>query len=467
MRATNTRETPRSDTALDAIKAPMKHLIHLENISGVALIIGAVIAVVLATSPLAESVDHFWHSHLTVQFGSIHLDESLTHWINDALMTIFFLVAGLEIKRELVHGDLRQPRKAALPIAAALGGMLIPAALYFAFAAGSPASGGWGVPMATDIAFAVGILTLLGDRVPSRLKILLLTLAIVDDLGAILVIAVFYSSSIDMTYLGLAALGLAAMVLLKELGVWWMPVYVLLGAAVWYWTFESGVHATLAGVACGLLAPATPRRPGATYVQARPESTVDELKEIIFDTRETTAVTDRLIHQLHPWTALLIVPLFAAANAGVSVAPSAIGDAAGSTVFRAVMVGLLIGKPLGIFGAAWLAVKAKVAVLPEGIGWGQILGISMLGGIGFTVSIFISGLAFEDAATVASAKVAILLASVAASVLGAVIIRASSPPKPTSVEETESLPLPAEERLDDAAEAVAPRRRRAKQETKA
>ncbi|MGH1505666.1 MAG: Na+/H+ antiporter NhaA [Acidimicrobiales bacterium] len=416
---------PRPPTALDTIKRPMQRLIHLETISGIALIIGATIAVALATSSLGHSVDEFWHQHLLVEIGPIHLDETLTHWINDALMTIFFLVAGLEIKREMVHGDLRQPRKAALPIAAAIGGMAIPALIYVALAGGGDAANGWGVPMATDIAFAVGILTLLGNKVPSKLKILLLTLAIVDDLGAILVIAVFYSDSIDTTSLGLAGVGLATMVVLKQLKVWWMPIYVIVGAAVWYWTFESGVHATLAGVACGLLAPASPHSPETTLVKANPESTFDELKEIIFETRESIAVTDRLIHTLHPWTALMIVPLFAAANAGVSVAPSDVADAVGSSVFWATFVGLVVGKPLGITAAAFLAVKSGVAKLPDGIGWMHVLGMSGLAGIGFTVSIFISGLAFDDATIVGHAKIAILLASVAASIFGAVLIKAA------------------------------------------
>ena len=407
---------------VDKLRDPIKRLIHLENISGIALIAGAAIAVALATSPVAQAVEEFWHTHLTVQVGSIHLNESLLHWVNDGLMTVFFLVAGLEIKRELVTGDLRSPRQAALPVAAAAGGMVIPAFLFFALSRGTEFSGGWGIPMATDIAFAVGILTLLGDRVPNKLKMFLLTLAIVDDLGAILVIAIFYSSSLNLTYLGFAALGLASMALLKQLGIWWTPVYVLIGMGVWLATFESGVHATLAGVACGLLAPAVPRRPGRTSVDAHPESTVDELKSIIFDTRETRSVADRLINQLHPWSALLIIPLFALGNAGVSVAPSAVGDAAGSVVFRAVLVGLVIGKPVGIVGASFLAVKSGLAILPRGVSWKHMIGVGFLGGIGFTVSIFISGLAYDTEEVVGHSKIAILLASVAASVLGAIVL---------------------------------------------
>ncbi len=407
---------------VDRLRDPIHRLIHLENMSGIALIVGAAIAVALATSPLANTVEEFWHTHLTIQVGSIHLNESLLHWVNDGLMTVFFLVAGLEIKRELVTGDLKSPRKAALPVAAAAGGMIVPALLFFALARGTDVAGGWGIPMATDIAFAVGILTLLGDRVPTKLKMFLLTLAIVDDLGAIVVIAIFYSSSLNMTYLGMAAAGLATMALLKQLGIWWTPVYILLGMGVWLATFESGVHATLAGVACGLLAPAVPRRPSRTSGNARPESTVDELKSIIFDTRETRSVADRLINQLHPWTALLIIPIFALGNAGVSVAPSVVGEAATTVIFRAVLVGLVIGKPIGIVGACYLAVKSGLAVLPKGVGWNHIVGVGFLGGIGFTVSIFISGLAYEAESVVGHSKIAILFASVIASVVGASIL---------------------------------------------
>ncbi len=424
---------------VDRLREPIKRLIHMENISGIALIAGAVVAVVLATSPLAGAAERFWETHLAIRVGSIELNESLLDWVNDALMTIFFLVAGLEIKRELVTGDLRNPRQAALPVAAAAGGMVIPAALFFALSRGTDFSGGWGIPMATDIAFAVGILTLLGDRVPTKLKMFLLTLAIVDDLGAILVIAIFYSSSLNLTYLGFAALGLASMALLKQLGIWWTPIYVIIGIGVWLATFESGVHATLAGVACGLLAPAVPRRPGRTSGNAHPDSTVEELKSIIFDTRETRSVADRLINQLHPWSALIIIPLFALGNAGVSVAPSAIAEGAGSVVFRAVVVGLVIGKPVGIVGACFLAVKSGLAVLPRGVNWKHMLGIGFLGGIGFTVSIFISGLAYDSEEVVGNSKIAILLASVAASLLGAVILSKAG----IVVEEDSTQPGPA------------------------
>jgi NhaA family Na+:H+ antiporter len=414
---------------IDHLRAPIERIIHLENMSGIALIAGAVVALVLANVPVADSVDHFWHTHLRISFGPIELDESLTHWINDGLMTIFFFVAGLEIKRELAVGDLRDPRTAALPGIAAIGGMVVPAGLYIAFS-GAAFRGGWGVPMATDIAFAVGVLTLLGNRVPSRLKMLLLTLAIVDDLGAIVVIAVFYTASLNTTAL-LAAVGcLAGLVILRQLGVWWMPAYVLVGTALWIATFESGIHATLAGVVCGLLAPATPRRPDETLVIAPPAVALDELRAILFDTRETRSVVDRLIHALHPFTAFLIVPLFALANTGVALPPSAVVDAATSGIGQAIFIGLVLGKPLGIVGASWVAVRLGIATLPKGVRWIHMVGIGFLGGIGFTVSLFITDLAFEDDSAVVSAKIAILAASVAAATAGAVVLELSTRTKP-------------------------------------
>ena len=418
------------EVPIDRIRQPLQRVIHMENLAGIALIAGAVVALVLANTPAAETMEHFWHHHLAVSLGSIHLDESLVHWVNDGLMTIFFFVAGLEIKRELVTGDLKEPRKAALPAIGAIGGMVAPA-LFFVLFADSATRGGWGIPMATDIAFAVGILTLLGNRVPSRLKVFLLTLAIVDDLGAILVIAIFYTASLNTTALAIAGALLAGLIVLRVLGVWWMPIYVLTGAALWLAVFESGVHATLAGVACGLLAPAKPRRPDNTDVVARPTHTIDELKSIIFDTRETKSVVDRLIHSLHPFTALLIVPVFALANTGVPISGAALADAATTPVGLAIFAGLVIGKPVGITAAAFLAVRLNIAELPKGTNWGQLVGVGLLGGIGFTVSLFITDLAFDSAETVDNAKIAVLSASIAASVLGAVVLVKTTTPRST------------------------------------
>ncbi len=417
---------PKNTVPIDRVRQPMLRLIHLENISGVALIVAALVALALANSPLAEDVAHFWHTHLTIGIGPIEIDESLVHWVNDGLMTIFFLVAGLEIKRELAVGELRDRRKAALPALAAAGGMIVPALLYVMFAGGGAAGHGWGIPMATDIAFAVGILSLLGKRVPSPLKIFLLSLAIVDDLGAIVVIAIFYSSSLDFVSLGVAAAGVVAMIALRKAGVWWTPIYVLLGIAIWYFTFESGVHATLAGVVCGLIAPATPHRPHASVSEASEMTSFEELKAIIFETRESISICDRLINTLHPWSALLIIPVFALANTGVGLSATDVGNAATSGVGRAVFIGLVIGKPVGILLAAMIAVRSGLATLPAGVTWRLMAGTSAIAGIGFTVSLFISDLAFADEELVADAKIGVLFASVAAGMIGTAIIRSSN-----------------------------------------
>ncbi len=426
-----------SDLPIQRIKQPVERLIHLENISGIALIGGALVALLLANSPLGDTVAAFWTHHLVVAVGPLEVDESLGHWVNDALMAIFFLVAGLEIKRELVVGELREPRKAALPVVAAFGGMVVPALLYVLIA-GADVRNGWGVPMATDIAFAVGIMTLLGDRVPSRLKLMLLTLAIADDLGAIVVIAVFYTASLNMTALFIAVGLLGVMVAMRVLGVWWMPMYALVGVGLWFALLESGVHATLAGVACGLLAPALPRRPHETNVVAGRHHTVDELKEIVFDTRESRSVVDRLSHNLHPFTALLIVPIFALANTAVTVTPSALADAAASSVSQGIVIGLVLGKPIGIVLASWLAVRSGLAVLPSGVGWKHIVGMGSLAGIGFTVSLFVTELAFDSADVVANAKLGVLAASILASVFGVILLlraTAGEPLGPITFEE--------------------------------
>ncbi len=437
---------PANPAPIDKIRLPMRRLIHLENISGVALIVAALVALALANSPLAESVANFWHTHLEVKIGPVHLDESLVHWVNDGLMTIFFLVAGLEIKRELAVGELRDPRKAALPALAAAGGMIVPALFYVLFAGGGDAAHGWGIPMATDIAFAVGILSLLGDRVPSPLKIFLLSLAIVDDLGAIVVIAVFYSSSLDFVSLGIAGAGVVTMIALRKSGVWWTPIYVLLGIAIWYFTFESGVHATLAGVVCGLIAPASPHRPNATVAEASATTSFEELKEILFETRESISICDRLINILHPWSALLIIPVFALANTGVGLSATDVGNAATSGVGRAVFIGLVIGKPVGILLASLVAVRSGLATLPAGVSWRLMAGTSSIAGIGFTVSLFISDLAFADEELIADAKIGVLFASVVAGAIGAAIIRSVPAPDATSHEAIDNAP---EERSDE------------------
>ncbi len=306
-----------------SIAQPISRFLAIEASGGLLLVAAAVIALVWANSPWSDSYFDLWHTELTVEVGSRVVSEDLQHWINDGLMTLFFFVIGLEIKHEVTHGQLTSPRAAAVPIAGAIGGMVVPALLYVAINLGGDGSSGWGIPMATDIAFAVGVLALLGDRVPSELKVLLLGLAIVDDIGAILVIALFYTESVQLGWLAGGVAILVAMVLLDRARVRYLPVYVVLGIAVWFTFYESGVHATLAGVALGLLAPSRPFLTAvdadriADELSADQAVTAAEVRDISFRIRESVPVTERLEDLLHPWTSYLVVPLFALANAGI------------------------------------------------------------------------------------------------------------------------------------------------------
>ncbi|HJR45821.1 MAG TPA: Na+/H+ antiporter NhaA [Actinomycetota bacterium] len=407
---------------------PIRTFLDTEASGGVVLLLATLAALVWANSPWSSSYDTFWHTEIALEAGSRDLTLDLRHWVNDGLMTLFFFVVGLEIKRELVVGELNDARKAMLPAIAALGGMAGPALLYLAFNAGEPGGPGWGIPMATDIAFAVGVLAVLGSRIPSGLKVFLLSLAIVDDIGAIVVIALFYAGGLEPGWLLAAVALLAFVVCLRRVRVHWVPVYALLGAAVWFTTFQSGVHATIAGVALGLLAPARPADPrGFADVLATARSLSDEpdagsLRSVMLEGREVVPVAERLGHLLHPYTSFIIVPLFALANAGVALSSDGVAKAVTSRVGLGVIVGLVAGKILGITGAAWLASRSGLGRLPSGVAWPHVVGASAVAGIGFTVSLFITALAFETDALVAQAKVGILLASVAAGVLGALVL---------------------------------------------
>jgi NhaA family Na+:H+ antiporter len=376
---------------------PLREFLQAEASGGVVLVAAALVAVVWANSPLSETYSTVWNAHLRIGFGTLSLDETLRHWVNDALMAIFFFVVGLEIKRELVVGELRDPRAAALPVMAAFGGVALPAVLFLALVGGGEAARGWGIPMATDIAFAVGVLALLGDRVPAGAKLMLLSIAIVDDIIAIAVIALFYSDSLDATWLLGAGVGLAVVVVLRRLGVTAIWPYALVGVLTWLATFESGVHATIAGVALGLLTP-------TGEVGGR-------------------RVLEQLEHRLHPVSAFVIVPLFALANAGVDLRGGVLVDAATSRLTIAVVVGLVVGKILGITVATLAAQSAGIGVLPHGVTTRHVCGLAALGGIGFTVSLFITDLAYDDTALIDQAKVGIFAASLLAALLGTAILR--------------------------------------------
>jgi Na+:H+ antiporter, NhaA family len=414
---------------------PLQAFLETERAGGLLLLLAAIAALIWANSPWSSSYERLWQTELRIHVGGWSISEDLRHWVNDALMTLFFFVVGLEIKRELATGELRERRAAALPAVAALGGMVVPALVYLAFNVGGEGTRGWGIPMATDIAFALGVLAILSSGLPSNLKSFLLTLALVDDIGAILVIAVFYSEGISWEALGVAIGLLLLMVGFRRLQIRWTVVYAVLGIAVWLATFQSGVHATIAGVALGLLAPAVPfQRPRAVSEEARrvADDTVDEPFPPDADahhwlhlsglSREAVSPLARAEHLLHPWTSYLVVPVFALANAGVVLSGDALSDAITSGVTVGVVAGLVVGKTVGISVAAAVAIKAGVARMPQGVTWAHLFGVAALAGIGFTVSLFITGLAFADTATQGSAKVGILAGSLIAGFLGALLL---------------------------------------------
>ena len=356
--------------------------------------------------------------------GRFELDLDLRGWINDGLMAIFFFVIGLEIKRELVEGELRDPKRASLPAIAAVGGMVVPALVYAALNAGGEGASGWGIPMATDIAVAVGVLSLLGSRVPASLKLFLLALAIVDDIGAILVIAVFYSDEIHLDALVVAvALG-GAVLAMRAVGVRIVLIYAVAGIAMWVALHESGLHATLVGVALGLLTPTRPIR----QAQLIDESELVDLsspqaaQETATLARESVSVVEWLEHRLHPWTSFLIVPLFALANGGVPLSADAVSAAVSSPISYGVVLGLVVGKLVGVASFTWLGARMRLGRLPDGASWTGLLGVAALAGIGFTVSIFVTGLAFEEPALQEEAKIGILFASITAAVVGTLVL---------------------------------------------
>jgi NhaA family Na+:H+ antiporter len=397
---------PIAATPLRRLTEPLVRFLEIESASGIVLIACTAAALALANSPWAQAWDAFWHIEVHLAVGSWELRASLAHWVNDGLMTIFFFLVGLEIKRELVDGELRSIKKAALPIIAALGGMLIPAGIYLLLQYGGEGQRGWGIPMATDIAFAVGVLTLLGRRVPAGLKIFLLALAIADDIGAIVIIALFYSTAIQATSLGLAALGVVLVFAMNRLGVRSIVAYSIAGAGIWLAMYNSGIHPTIAGVTLGLMTPGRAWIAGESLVAMlldavdRLDGQIDRtprrdrsrlVGELTATAREAISPLERLELSLHPWVAFAVMPIFALANAGVALQPAVAGHSAA----LAVAAGLVVGKPLGILLFSWLAVRLGIAQLPRGVSWSAVLGAGCLGGIGFTMSLFIGGLALE------------------------------------------------------------------------
>ena len=429
---------------IEKLLLPFRMFIRAEVSSGILLIFSAAVALVWANSPWADLYTALWETHFSLQLGGFEVSESLLLWINDGLMAIFFFVVGLEIKRELLAGELASPRLAALPLVAAAGGMAVPALIYTAFNAGTPEAGGWGIPIATDIAFSMGILHLLGDRVPSGLKIFLASLAIADDLGAVIAIALFYTSDISYLSLGVGAGVFAFVAVLNRLGVRNPLVYGIFGVGgVWSAFLFSGVHPTVAGVLMAMLIPANIRLDPGKFVsrsramidrfdQAGPhEQNVlanrtrhDALLDLDMATDYSLTPLQRLETALHPWVSVVILPIFALANAGVVLDLNAVTNF-GHPLTLGIVLGLVVGKQVGVTLFTWIAVRMGLAQLPSNVRWIHVYGVSCLAGIGFTMSLFIGGLAFQDPTQEAMAKIAIFGASVIASVLGLVVLTRS------------------------------------------
>jgi len=382
--------------ATPALTKLFKEFFESERAGGLILVGCTLASILLTNSGAGEGWLHFWHARLNLSFGGIPLDYSVEHWVNDGLMAVFFLLVGLEIERELYIGELADFRKALLPIIAAIGGMLVPAGVHFFFNRGTPWQHGFGIPMATDIAFALGVLSLLGNRVPATLKIFLTALAIIDDLGAILVIAFFYTKSLSLIWLA-SALGIFLLLLLfNRLKINKLLFYILPGIIMWYCMLRSGIHATLSGV---LLAFAIPFRKASVI---NPSETIQ--------------------HALHKPVAFFILPVFALANTGIFLSPGWTASLSSSNSLG-IIAGLILGKPVGILLCCWLAIRTGLCRLPGEIRWSHLAGLGLLAGIGFTMSIFITNLAFDEAATIQTSKIAILTASLLASLLGFGLLR--------------------------------------------
>jgi NhaA family Na+:H+ antiporter len=428
------RPWARSERAVPRLVVrPLERFLQLEAGSA-SLLIAAAVAALVWVNVAEGSYEDFWATELTIDLGPLTLEEDLRHAVNDLLMAIFFYVVALEVKREILFGSLRDPRSAAVPVAAALGTMIGAALTYVAINLGDGELRGWAIPIATDIAFALGVLGLAGRRAPAELRAFLLTLAIVDDLGTILVIAVFYSTGLAAGWLAAGLGGLVAILALQRLGVRLLVPYAGLAALVWIAAFKGGIHPTIAGVALGFLTPAVafhPRQETGEIIGEQLTETASSDTDVSEATmlktaqlaREAVSPLARMEDQLHPWSAYLILPLFALANAGVPISSSGIGDALTSPVGVGIAVGLVIGAPLGGVLLAWLSVRSGAARVPDGLDWPAIGAVAPLKGIGFTVAIFISLLAFEDEALQEQAKLAILLASAAAALIGLVALQ--------------------------------------------
>ena len=432
----------RSDdrTPIERLVGPFQEFAELESSGGILLICCTVVALAWANSPWSASYFHLWHTNLTFGFASGAFSEPLHFWINDGLMAVFFLLVGLEVKRETLAGELASFKKAALPAAAAIGGMLVPAAIYVLFNRGGPGAAGWGIPMATDIAFALGVVALLGDRVSLSLRVFLAALAIADDIGSVLVIAFFYTGAISTVHLAVAGLFLVALVLLNRAGAHHPVGYAILGIGLWLAFVHSGIHATVAGVLLAMTIPARRRIDSRVFLRESEKvlaefRRAEEAGEIVDADARKSAALHRLArdcqrcespmlrfeHALAPWVSYIIMPIFALANAGLAFGPG-IEKELLSPISLGIIFGLVLGKPLGVVSFAWLSNRAGLATLPRGANWQQVLGVGALAGIGFTMSLFVAALAFGSTPLLKVAKVGILAGSLISGAAGAIIL---------------------------------------------
>lgn len=425
---------------IDKIIAPVSKFIHQEYTSGIVLLLSVIVAIIWANSSFADTYHHLWELHLSVGFDQHIFNQPLHVWINDGLMAVFFFVIGLELKREFMDGELSSIEKASLPMVAALGGMVVPALFYFIINRGTSAEHGWGIPMATDIAFALALLSIAGKHIPGSVKVFLSALAVADDLGAVLVIAFFYTADLNFIPLGFAGLFLVLMVIGNLIGIRSTAFYLLMGLVVWMGFLLSGVHATIAGVLVAFTIPAATKIDELVYVK-KLKTLVSEFElEIPSNSTLTTPQQHKTIEQikelslaaetplqkieygLHPWVAFVIMPLFALANSGMIIGADFF-TALLNPVSIGVTVGLIAGKFIGILLFTWVMVKFKIAKLPQQSNWSHIIGVAMLAGVGFTMSLFISNLAFTEATMIDQAKYGILLASVIAGVSGTLFLK--------------------------------------------
>lgn len=383
---------------------PLLYFFKNESASGLILLTCAIIAIIIANSRFAEAYEHILHTYITIGYKKFSLSMSLLHWINDGLMAIFFFVVGMEIKRELVIGELKSIKRTILPISAAIGGMIVPAVIYAIFNFNTPTITGWGIPMATDIAFALGILSLVGKKAPKGIVVFLTALAIVDDLGAIIVIAIFYTNQISWTALAIGLIIFSALILANKLKVKYVSVFAIGGILLWICFYKSGIHATVAGVLLGMTLPL-----GKNVSQSK------------------TSMLSRFEHALTPWSSFVVMPIFAFANSGVTLDIKSASTLISTPVSLGIILGLFIGKQIGVFGISYVLVKLKIAKLPSQVTKRHLYGASVLAGVGFTMSLFVSSLSFTDEAVLSTAKMSIMIASVLAAAFGTIIFKFIKP----------------------------------------